>query len=195
MSIEKWATLSSRPVISDRWVNLRADSCLRSDGITIDPFYVLTQSEWVSVFALTTGGEVVLVEEYHHGAGTVGIGLPGGVVEASDGSAIEAAARELREETGFRAEQLTSLGATWANWGNQTNRVHHVLATGCHRVGEPTLDESEQIRVHVISRSDFDPMSLQQSYHQLTSLLAERLSHGGVEQAVRADLLARPQHQ
>ena len=66
---------------------------------------------------------------------------------------------------------------TWANFGNQTNRVHHFLARGCVRVAEPTPDETETIVVHVLAMEGLDAR-LHQSYHQLTWFKAREMLRG-----------------
>lgn len=166
MRPEPWQVLASRVVVADRWVHLRADDCRATDGRTIAPYYVLEYGDWVSVLALNADGDAVLVEEYRHGAGVVALGTVGGGVAAGE-DAQDAAKRELREETGFDATEMVALGVTWANFGNQTNRVHHFLATGCERVGEQSLDANETIAVHVLPMDDLSDRLLQ-SYHQLT---------------------------
>jgi hypothetical protein len=71
---------------------------------------------------------------------------------------------------------MIDLGVTWANFGSQTNRVHHFLARGCERVGEQSLDANETIAVHVLPMDDLSDRLLQ-SYHQLTWFKArERLA-------------------
>lgn len=161
-----WRVRSSRVVVSDRWIHLRADDCEDVDGQVIAPFYVLEPAEWISLLALNDDGDAVVVEEYRHGAGVVALGTVGGAVEQGE-QPIDAACRELREETGNEAARVVELGATWANFGNHSNRVHHFLALGCTRVGAQILDESEAITVHVLPFEDLGDR-LTQSYHQLT---------------------------
>jgi 8-oxo-dGTP pyrophosphatase MutT (NUDIX family) len=172
---EPWQVVSSRVVVADQWVHLRADDCRTVDGRRIEPYYVLEYGDWVSVLALTADGDAILVEEYRHGAGVVALGtIGGGVVQGE--RAEDAARRELREETGYDALEMIDLGVTWANFGSQTNRVHHFLARGCERVGEQSLDANETIAVHVLPMDDLSDRLLQ-SYHQLTWFKArERLA-------------------
>lgn len=158
--------VASEVVRSDRWISLRADDCRDARGRTVTPFYVLEQPEWVSVLAVTITGEAVLVDEYHHGAGVVALGLAAGAVEAGE-SPRDAAVRELREETGFAGDVVVNLGATWANWGNQTNRVHHLLIRDCRRVGEQDLDGGEIIDVQTLPLAALGER-LTQSYNLLT---------------------------
>lgn len=175
-----WRVVGSEPIVRDRWIDLRADTCIDGRGRTITPYYVLDPSDWITVLALDEDGLAIAVEEYRHGAGIVAIGLVGGAVDDGE-NPKDAALRELREETGYVAAELIDLGSTWANWGNHTNRSHHFLARGCRRVAEQSLDDSETITVHITT---FDGLGerLEQSYHVLTWLKASqrlRAEQGG----------------
>lgn len=171
----EWKTRSTRRIVEDQWIRLRADSCVRADGTVIEPFYVLEQMPWVSILAVTPQREVIMVREYRHGAGVVGLGLPGGG-GAGDETPAAAAHRELLEETGYEPGNLVELSWTWANWANQTNKVHHYLATGCRPISAPSLDPTEQIEVELVplvSLLDGEPV-LRQSYHLVTVTLARQ---------------------
>ncbi|MCS3444476.1 NUDIX hydrolase [Microbacterium phyllosphaerae] len=161
-----WRVVDSETVVADRWIRVRADDCRDADDRRIAPYYVLEYGDWISVLALDADGHAILVEEYRHGAGIVAVGTIGGGMESGE-SPIGAAARELREETGYEAGEIVELGSTWANFGNHTNRVHHFLARDCVRVAEQELDDSEAIAVHVVSLDGLGD-HLAQSYHQLT---------------------------
>lgn len=173
-----WRVVDSRQIVADRWIRLRADDCEDARGRRIAPYYVLEPGDWISVLALDVGGDAIVVEEYRHGAGIVALGTIGGAVEAHE-TPIGAAHRELREETGFTASDMIDLGATWADFGNHSNRVHHFLALDCARTGEQTLDDTEEIVVRVLPLSGLGS-HLEQSYHQLTCYkAAEWLSQQG----------------
>ena len=85
------------------------------------PFFEFT--DWVNVIALTADGRVLLVDEYRHGVGEVVRGLPSGVMETDETDPATAAARELLEETGHRAEQMWPVAESFANAASQTNTV------------------------------------------------------------------------
>lgn len=166
-----WRTTASEVLVADRWIRLRSDDCVDSQGRTIAPFYVLEYGDWVSVLAVDASGAAILVEEYRHGAGIVALGAIGGGADPGERPG-DAAVRELREETGYEAAEMIALGATWANFGTHTNRVHHFLARDCVQVAEQSLDDTESIAVRVVP---FDSAAglLAQSYHQLTWFKAQ----------------------
>lgn len=168
-----WRTVATETVVADRWIHVRADDCIDARGRRIAPYYVLEYGDWVSVLAVDTEGRALLAEEYRHGAGVVALGTVGGGAESGEDPRA-AAVRELREETGYEAAELHELGATWANFGSHTNRVHHYLALGCTRVGEPSLDDTEMIALHRVPLADAG-RRLTQSYHLLTWYKAQEL--------------------
>lgn len=167
-----WETVRSDIIIADRWMTLRADECRDARGRTIAPFYVLEQGDWVSVLAVTDRREAVVVEEYHHGAGVVALGLIGGGIDHGE-PPYAAAVRELREETGYAGTEVVALGTSWANWGRQPNRVHHFLIRGCERETEPALDDGELIVASLLPVDELGAV-LAQSYDLLTWHKASR---------------------
>lgn len=145
MRPQPWSVERSRDIVHDPWLRLRADDCVRPDGTLTAPYYVIDAAPWVSILAMH-GDRVIVVDEYHHGAGIVGHGLPGGAVERGE-DPIVATVRELEEETGFRARDVVELGSGWANWGNHTNRVHYMYVKETERGGQRAAQEVAEINV------------------------------------------------
>lgn len=172
--IAPWKCLSSKLVVSDRWIRLRADRCQRSDGHVIDPYYVQEMPDSVCVFALTPDNNVLLTTEYRHGVSKVLIGLPGGVMDSSDDNPQATAERELLEETGYKGDTSDYLGFTYANSAKQTNKVHHFLVRNALRVTEQSLDNNEEILVSELSVSEVTrPGFLVQNGHIACAFLAQ----------------------
>lgn len=166
MTPTPWRVVWSETLIADQWIRVRADACVDAHGRDIAPYYVLEYGDWISVLALDEDGSAILVEEYRHGAGVLALGTVGGGIETGERPA-DAAGRELLEETGYEAAELVDLGSTWANFGNQPNRVHHFLALGCRRIAAQSLDATEDIVVHILPVDGLDAL-LHQGHHQLT---------------------------
>ena len=106
--------------------------------------------DWVNVVAITADGKAVLVRQFRHGTEQTTLEIPGGAVDPSDRSALAAARRELREETGYVARRWTRLGVVDPNPAFQTNACTTFLAEGAHPAGHPDPDEGEELEVVLV---------------------------------------------
>lgn len=116
------------------------------------PRVVITAPDWVNVVALTREGDAILVRQFRFGVEANTLEIPGGMVDAGEEPAA-AAARELGEETGFRASQLVFLGAVHPNPALQSNRCHSYLALGCEPAHALGQDAGEDIEVVLVPAS------------------------------------------
>ena len=154
MTIKAWQVLDSTYSFRDRWVAVRSDSVRVPDGTILAPYHVLEFPDWICALVLTPEREIVLIEEYRHGVRRVSLELPCGAPE--DGEDVLAAMqRELREETGYAAQEWLKLGVTTANTGRQNNSVHSFLALDARRVAEPTPEPGEIIATHLMPWQSF----------------------------------------
>lgn len=108
----------------------------------------------VGLIPLTDARELVLVEQYRVPLGKRVVELPAGLagdVAGQESEALElAAARELEEETGYRARTLRFLMRGPNSAGSSSHLMDFYLATGLEKVGPGGGDEHEDIHVHVV---------------------------------------------
>lgn len=144
MKLQRWKKLSSRDVLRDRWIRLRADRCEIAPGKVLDSYYVLEEPDWVHTVALDSRKRVLLVRQYRHPIEAFSWELPGGAADEGE-DLLAAAKRELQEETGAVADDWRHVGGYVTNPGRHNNRVQGFLAAGARIAGQPELDESEAI--------------------------------------------------
>jgi 8-oxo-dGTP pyrophosphatase MutT (NUDIX family) len=145
-----WKILSSRHVIQDRWISLRADRCLTERGVELDPYYVLEAAEFVHAVVLDDKDRLVMVRQYRHGAGQMSLELPGGQADLDDHGVIQTAARELREETGYEAANLELAATLSPDPARFNNRLHFVFGSNAVRAHRLALDATEDIEVVLV---------------------------------------------
>lgn len=114
----------------------------------------------VGIIAVTSTGELVLTEQYRKSVGTTVVDIPAGLVGDDSGSeseaGIEAARRELLEETGWQAEELELIARCPTSPGITSEIIDLYRARGIMRVGAGGGDEHEQITVHVVPLAGAD---------------------------------------
>ncbi|QOC22141.1 NUDIX hydrolase [Wenzhouxiangella sp. AB-CW3] len=122
--------------------------------------YVVRRHPVVVLIAWTPADELLLVEQYRTPVGRRTIELPAGLTGDEPGqsseSLLQAAARELEEETGWRAGRLRRLMRCPTSAGLSDEEVEFIEATDLVRIGSGGGDASEDIVVHAIDRARID---------------------------------------
>lgn len=149
--VKGWETLSSEYLIQRPWLTARRDVLRMPNGKVVPEYYVLEYPTWVNIIAITEEDEYVLVRQYRHALDIVEYELCAGTMEASDASPLEAAKRELLEETGYAGGEWTELTVLSANPTSMNNLNHTFIAKGVKKVASQHLDETEDITVHLFS--------------------------------------------
>ncbi|HRI52987.1 MAG TPA: NUDIX hydrolase [Pseudomonadota bacterium] len=144
--MQPWETESSAVVADYSIFRVRKDHCRSPRTRRAHDFWVLETTDWVNVVALTPDEQVVLVRQYRFGSQQATLEIAGGTVDPGE-APLAAAARELREETGYVPESVILLGAVEPNPAIQNNRCYTALALGCRPAGTQELDEREDIGV------------------------------------------------
>jgi ADP-ribose pyrophosphatase len=117
-------------------------------------FFVINTVDWVNVIALTPRHELVMVEQFRHGTGTVELEIPGGMIDAHDASPLAAGLRELREETGYESAQAEMLGKVYPNPAIMNNTCHTVLARDCELKSPVAWDAGEDMATRLVPAAD-----------------------------------------
>jgi len=115
-------------------------------------FYVKSEGPASSILALTADQQVITVRQFRPGPNEVLLELPGGYID-TDEDPIDAARRELLEETGYTGDVefvVTALDDAYS-----TMRRSCFVATNCRKVAEPENTDTEQTEVVLMALDEF----------------------------------------
>lgn len=172
--IEKWRIIDTEYLIRRPWLTARKDKVELPDGRINDEYYILEYPTWVNVIAITESGEFLMVEQYRHGLDGVFTELCAGVVEEGE-DPMEAARRELLEETGYSGGKWSLLNKICQNPSTCTNYTYCFLAEGVRKTGDQHLDATEDVAVRLLVESEVLEMLRNDEIKQ--SLMATPLWH------------------
>jgi ADP-ribose pyrophosphatase len=119
------------------------------DGRTIDDYHVVRLPDYVLIYAVMADGTVPMLRQYKHGPRRVCLTFPGGAIDRNE-TPLDAARRELLEETGCTAVDWEQLGAFVTNANQGCNTVHLFKATGCTSVTVPDSGDLEAMSLSFI---------------------------------------------
>lgn len=168
----RWEILRSEYLIRRPWLTARKDCVRMPNGVVNEEYYVLEYPDWVNVIAITADGKFLMERQYRHGLQWTGYEICAGVCEAGE-DPLEAARRELYEETGYAGGEWQPHLTLSANTSTMTNLCHCFVATGVERVSSQHLEETEDITVHLLTAAEVRSLLLGNEIRQ--SLMAAPL--------------------
>lgn len=147
----KWETISSKYIFSRPWLTVRHDVVRLPDGRVNPEFYVMEYPDWVNIIAITEDGMFVMEKQYRHGLGKTCYEIPAGVMEEGE-TPLQAAKRELLEETGYGDGQWEEIMTVSGNCSTTSNLTHCFVAKGVRKISERHLDDTEDLTVCLLDR-------------------------------------------
>ena len=140
----KWRVGERRLVHRSPWVRFEMAEVELPDGTVLD-HEILTMPRDGAMTAVVRDGSVLMLLRHRFLNDAWGWELPGGMVEIGE-SPMEAAAREVEEETGWRPTELRPLTSFHPSSGWSVQRFHLFVADGATHVGTPTeLNEASVV--------------------------------------------------
>lgn len=144
----KWVTNSSEIVHENNWFKVKKDDVTRPTGEPSEYFVVMSQPA-VFIIPQDELGNIYLIGQTRYTIGEYSMEIPAGNSEGKD--ALEAAKRELQEETGFIAENWEKLGEFYSANGLLSEKAHVYLATDLKQTGQDEQAEEGIDRLYKFS--------------------------------------------
>ncbi|MBE5919137.1 MAG: NUDIX hydrolase [Pseudobutyrivibrio ruminis] len=187
----EWEEVSCEHIVNDEWIDFRKSRYRFPDGREFEPYYSYSRRDYVVIVATDEAGNYICVRQYRHGIKRVTTEFCAGGIERCDGKeygsrldkdsaedALEAAKRELMEETGYESDDWKFLLSVPSNATMADNYANIFVAKSCRKVSGQSLDETEFLNVHLHTRKEIDEMiasgEFPQASHILALLLADK---------------------
>jgi ADP-ribose pyrophosphatase len=103
MAEKKWKLLGKKIVFESKWLTIEDRSYELPDGKKVDGYYHLLRPNYVLILAIDNKNKVVVERQYRRGVDDFVYELPAGWINGNE-SPVDAAKRELAEETGYVGE-------------------------------------------------------------------------------------------
>jgi len=151
--IKDWDIIKSKRLNSYRIFSTRMDIGKSPVTGKEHDFYIIEAPAWVNVVAISADDEILLIKQYRHGIRSVTFEIPGGMVDPGE-SPLDAARRELLEETGFISNDWALIGHVHPNPAIQDNICFTYLARNVEQIGKPKPEGTEDIASFLIPTSE-----------------------------------------
>ena len=145
-----WKVLKSENILRlGPWLSVRQECVELPNGNQIPTWYIMEFPDWINVIAITKDGKMVMEDQYRHALGETHYELVAGVVDPGE-TPLQAAQRELSEETGYEGGEWSLFMTLSPNPTNHNNLSYTFLATDVEKRCEQHLESTEDIHVDVL---------------------------------------------
>ena len=150
--VSKWKTLSSKTLIHNKLFDLKEEKVLSPENNEF-PVWVMESPAWINIIPVTKDREVIMIKQYRFGNKEITLEIPGGMSEQGE-DPMQAAIREMLEETGYTSTNVLEIGSASPNPALMSNQVISYLALDVEFIKKQNLDTMEDIEVVKINLDD-----------------------------------------
>ncbi len=161
----RWELVSETKLVDDEWIDFRRSEWRFPNGVELGPFYTYHRIDYVVIVCVDEDGNYVCVRQFRQGIGKVTCEFPAGGMEEGE-EPLDAAKRELREETGYVSDRWTYLAGIPSNATMADNYAHLFLAQDCRREAPLHLDDTEFVETEIKSGEELDKLIREGAFHQ-----------------------------
>lgn len=149
-----WRTRQRRTVLdAGRFLRVELHEIELPDGRVIDDWPWIITADFVNVVAVTPDDRYICFRQNKYAIAGVSLAVVGGYLDPGE-APLAAAQRELREESGYVADEWTSLAAFPVDANRGAGNAHFFLARGARKVAEPIVDDLEDQELLLLTRAE-----------------------------------------
>lgn len=181
-----WKIEEVEHLVTDEWIDFRKLAYRFPNNRVFAPFYSYSRRSYVVIVASDDDGNFLCVRQFRHGIGEVTTEFPAGGIETVSGvdyqiedgfeDTLEAAKRELLEETGYRSDEWEHLLTVPSNATMADNYAYLYRAKNCHKVSDLKLDETEFLVRETKTAQEIESLIEEGKFQQAMHILAWSLS-------------------
>ena len=179
-----WEEIKTKHIIQNEWIDFRESAYRFPDGTVFEPYYSYSRRDYVVVVATDENDDYICVRQFRQGIKQVTNEFVAGGIERNDGkeygsdrtetsaeNALEAAKRELKEETGYESEEWNHIITVPSNATIADNYAHVFRARNCKRISGQDLDDTEFINVIKYSNDELKELIEKGKFQQAVHIM------------------------
>lgn len=139
-----WKRLKRKTLVDTPFIKVYEDTVELPNGKVLDDYSVVKLRNPVIVVAVDGDGKVLIQHEYRYAHDKVLASLPAGIIDEGE-TPLQAAERELLEETGYTADSFDYLGELYEYVTKMEHITYVVRANNARKIAEPILEDTEFI--------------------------------------------------
>jgi ADP-ribose pyrophosphatase len=149
-----WKTLARIPILNhSKYLAVEDHTVELPDGRVIEHWPWVNSPDYVNIAAVTEEGHFLAFRQVKYGVEGESLAAVGGYLEPGE-EPLAAAQRELREESGYAAEQWESLGSYRVDANRGCGIGYFFLARGARQVTQRDADDLEEQHLLQLTREE-----------------------------------------
>ena len=150
----QWETVSSHRILDTPYLKVRKEEVQLPDGTIVPDYYIIENRGWVGIVPITPDGRFIINNQYKHGIGEEVLEFPAGGIDEHEQDPVDAAHRELMEETGYSTMRMEPLAHMIVNPTAAVTRLWWFIAYDVQKTGEQKIDPLEVIENRLVTPTE-----------------------------------------
>lgn len=181
----EWEIVHVEHLAQDCWMDLRKVAYKLPDGKVFEPFYTYSRRDFVIIVARDTMGRYICVKQFRPGLNEVTTEFVAGGLEAVGDKKfmagdpeityedpLDAAKRELLEETGYQSKEWKFVFKVPSNATLSDNYAYIYFADHCEKVSVQELDDTEFLNVELYTEEELRKLIYSGGFQQGPHIMA-----------------------